>query len=236
MVDIHADELVRQVAAHVARILQRVLHRFRPMIEAELDAGSEGIRDFFPRRRVESLMNDVPPERQRQPVVLLSPPDAQIFADHEPFIAVGKLPFVDDQADFRRAAADGLENPVKGHDDVIEFLRRFAEPELQREKRAGHGSRHGDFFPENFFTGKLLFRHQHRAIAVAHARAAGQQRVFIGNVSVGMNADGGDVEFSAGGAFVQRLNVLQNVLEMKTMRRNKFLGQAIKHESVIRIR
>ena len=38
MVHIHPHELVGEVATHVARILQRVLHRLGAMIEAELDA------------------------------------------------------------------------------------------------------------------------------------------------------------------------------------------------------
>ena len=38
MIDIHAHELVRQIAAHVARVLQCVLHRFRPMIQAVANA------------------------------------------------------------------------------------------------------------------------------------------------------------------------------------------------------
>ena len=129
----------------------------------------------------------------------------------------------------------GGKNLVERHDDVIEFLRRFAEPELQRQKRAGHGSRHGDFFLRDFLAGKFLFCHEHRAVAVAHARAAGQQRVFVGDVGVGVDADGGNVEFAARGALVQRLDVLQDVLKMKTVRRNQILRERVKHEGVIRV-
>ncbi|MEJ0091748.1 MAG: hypothetical protein WDM80_18615 [Limisphaerales bacterium] len=43
----------------------------------------------------------------------------------------------------------------------------------------------------------------------AHARAAWQERVFVGNIGVGMDADGGDVEFAARGALVERLDVLR---------------------------
>ena len=38
VVHVHAHELVRQVPAHVAGVLQRVLHGFGTMIEAVLDA------------------------------------------------------------------------------------------------------------------------------------------------------------------------------------------------------
>ena len=108
-----------------------------------------------------------------------------------------------------------------------------AQPELQRQKRAGHGAGHGDFFLRHLRPGKFLFRHQHRAVTVAHARAAGQQRVFVAHVGVGVDADGGDVEFAARGALVQRLDVLQNVLEPEAVRRNQTLRQRVKHEGVV---
>ena len=61
-----------------------------------------------------------------------------------------KLAFVNDESNFGNAVFHGGKNLVERHDDVIEFLRRFAEPELQRQKRAGHGAGHGDFFLRNF--------------------------------------------------------------------------------------
>ncbi len=72
-------------------------------------------------------------------------------------------------------------------------------------------------------------------IAVAHARAAGQQRVLVTDVGVGVEADGGDIEFAARGTFVERLDILQNVLEAEAVRGNQILRQRIKHESVIGI-
>jgi hypothetical protein len=38
MIDVHADELIRQFASHVPGVLQGVRHRLRPMVETELDA------------------------------------------------------------------------------------------------------------------------------------------------------------------------------------------------------
>ena len=46
---------------------------------------------------------------------------------------------MDDQARLRFAGVDGLENPVKRNDDEIDFVRRQLQPELQRQKSAGHG-------------------------------------------------------------------------------------------------
>src|SRR5262245_23975185 len=45
MVDIHADEFIGEVAAHVARVLKRVLDGFRAVVEAVLNAGRENIRN-----------------------------------------------------------------------------------------------------------------------------------------------------------------------------------------------
>src|SRR5215469_6988191 len=63
MVDVHPHESIRQIAAHIARILKRVLHRLSPMIEAELNARRQDIRDFFANLRRKAFMNDVAAER-----------------------------------------------------------------------------------------------------------------------------------------------------------------------------
>ena len=51
-----------------------------------------------------------------------------------------------------------------------------------------------------------------------------------------MDADGGDVQFPPRRPLVQRLNVLQNVLELEAGRGNQSLGQPVKHEGIVRIR
>ena len=43
------------------------------------------------------------------------------------------------------AAREGVEDLVERHDDVVELLLRHAEKKLQRQERAGHQARHGDF-------------------------------------------------------------------------------------------
>ena len=40
---------------------------------------------------------------------------------------------------------------------------------------------------------------------------------MVRDMGIGMNADGGNVQFTAGGAFVERLDVLQEVLKLKTV-------------------
>ena len=64
----------------------------------------------------------------------------------------------------------------------------------------------------------------------------GQERILVADMRVGMDADRGDVEFPAGGALVQGLDVLEDVLELIPARRDQVLRQGIKHEGVVRIR
>ena len=76
VVDIHPDEFVGQVAAHVAGELQRVLHRLGAMIQAVLNARGQNAGDFPARGRIKFLVDDISAQRQRQAVVLFAPPDA----------------------------------------------------------------------------------------------------------------------------------------------------------------
>ena len=43
VIHIHSHKFIREVTAHVARVLQRVLHCFGPVIKTELDAGGENV-------------------------------------------------------------------------------------------------------------------------------------------------------------------------------------------------
>ena len=95
-------------------------------------------------------MNDIAAQRQRQAVIFLSPPDPEVFADHQSFLLIRQLALVDDEPDVRRAGTDGFKNLIERHHDVIEFLRGLAQPELQSQEGAGHGPRHGDFFAGDF--------------------------------------------------------------------------------------
>lgn len=60
MVHIHPHKFVREIASHVACILERVLHGGRAMIQTVLDARSQNIGNSFARLWRESLMNHIP--------------------------------------------------------------------------------------------------------------------------------------------------------------------------------
>src|SRR5437868_4613382 len=82
----------------------------------------------------------------------------------------------------------------------------------------------------------MLFRHQDWAVAITHAGAAGQERVFVAHIGISVNADCGNIEFATKGAFVKCLDVLEYVLEFETIRRNQTFRQAVKHERIVRVR
>jgi hypothetical protein len=181
-------------------------------------------------------VNDIPAQRQRQPVVFLLPPRAQVLANLQALFLPGQLPFMDDQARLRFAGADGLKNPVKRNDDKMDFVRRQLQPELQRQKSAGHGPGHGDFSPRQIGAAERFFGHEHRPVAVAHAGPARQQGILRTDISVSMNADRRNIQFPPGGPLVQGLDVLQNMLEQEAAGGDQVFGQPIKHKSIIGIR
>lgn len=142
---------------------------------------------------------------------------------------------MDDQARLRFAGVDRLENPVKRNNDKIDHRCRQLQPELQRQKSAGHGPWHGDFSPRQISPAERFFGHEHRPIAIAHARPARQQGILPADISVGMKANGRNIQLAPRGPVVQRLDILQNVFKLKTAGGDQVFGQPIEHESVIRI-
>ena len=155
----------------------------------------------------EVAAHHVAAQRQRQPRLLL-PPHAEIDDEVQPLILERQLPLVDDKPRVIFSFLHRLEDLVEGQDFVGEPLRQQqAQGEERRGQRAGHGDAGGLQF---------LNRHRpagddHRPVAVAHAATAGQQGVLVEEVGVGVDADGGEVEFAAEGAAVERLDVLQLV-------------------------
>ena len=142
--------------------------------------------------------------------------------------------------DRRPAGSHRVENLIERHDDVLEF----AEEKLEREISARHFARHRDqaaaqpvaHLVRRAADGRALVgRHQHRPVAVAHARAAGQQRVAIAHVGVGVDRDRRDVQLAAQGALVQRLDVLEPMLEAIAAQIDLVFRHRVKHEGVIGI-
>lgn len=235
VVDVHTDEAVGEIAAHVACVLEGVLDGFGAVIEAVLDASGEDAGDLASGIRGEAFMNDIAAEGEGQALILFSPPDAEIGAAMEAFLVEGELAFVDDQSDVGPVFPDGTEDFVEGHDEVIEFGGGLAEPELEGEEGAGHAAGHGDTGAGDFVAAEGAFGDQHGSVAVAHAGSAGEQGVLVTDVGVGVNADGGDVQFAARGPLVEGLDILENVFEPQPFGVEAFFRQAEEHERIVRI-
>src|SRR5260370_6407093 len=101
VVHVHADEFVGQVPAHVARVLEGVLHGFGAVVQAELDAGGEYVRNLLPGGGFETFMNDIAAQREGQAVILAPPPDPEVFANLQTLLLPSELAFVNDQANIR---------------------------------------------------------------------------------------------------------------------------------------
>ena len=143
---------------------------------------------------------------------------------------------MDNQSRLRFARMHRLKNPVKWNNDKLDLVRRQLQPQLQRQKSARHRPGHGDFCPRQIDPAQRLFGHDHRPIAVPHARPARQQRILRTDISVSVDADRRDIQFPPRGPLIQSLDVLQYVLELEAVRRNQILGQPVEHKCVIRIR
>ena len=143
---------------------------------------------------------------------------------------------MNDQAHIGLPSLDRCKNLIKRHHHIVNLRFRPAEPQLQRQKRTGHFTGHGNLFAGDFLFRIMLLGYQHRAVSVAHTRPAGQQGVLIAHISVGVNADGADIQLAARGALVERLDILQNVFKGVPARINQILCQRIKHKGIVRIR
>jgi hypothetical protein len=215
VVNVHADELVGEITAHVAGVLEGVLDGFGAVVEAVLDAAGEDVGNLFSFGGFEAFVDDVAAEGQGKAILGLVPPDSEILAEFEALITVSELSLVNNEADVGLARADGLEDLVEGDHEIVDLARGFFQPKLEREEGAGHGAGDGDFFAGDFFPGVAPRGDQHGAVAVPHAGAAGKERVLATDVGVGVNADGRDIKFSARGALVERLNILEDVIEFE---------------------
>ena len=103
IVHVHADEPVGLGAIQIAAILQSVVERFVAMLQAVRDAFLEQPVDVANGLGAQILAERVGAQRQRQAGFVV-PPLAQIDDQLQTAIAVGQLPFVDDQPGIDRLA------------------------------------------------------------------------------------------------------------------------------------
>ncbi len=205
VIDVHADELVRERDVHSACVLHAVHHRRAAMLQAVGDALAEDVAQFVAHLGREVLADDVAAERERDAAARALPPFAKVENELEPLVGKGELALVDDETHVGLAGFHGIKDFVKGHHHVVEAL---AEIKLGGEEGARHQAGDGDLLAEEPLLAGLVVgvvgqslgggRDKHRAVAVAHARAAGQEGVLVEHVGQRVDGDGGDVQLAAG--------------------------------------
>ena len=180
--------------------------------------------------RSQTALDRVATQRQRQPGNF-QPPLAQVHNALQTGFGIGQLPFMDDEAGLVITSHDLGNDLVEGHD----FGFNPGREKPQREICRGQSSRDSNFFALDFALRKSLSGHDHGAVAIADAAAAGQQSVIILDVGIGVERDGRDVINAV--AFprllVQGLDVAKRMSEAQSGNAHLVGGQSIEHEGVV---
>jgi hypothetical protein len=139
---------------------------------------------------------------------------------------------VDEQARGRGARRHLVEDPVEGHLAVAEVAEVHAQDEEGRRHPAGDS----DLDVAQLLPRERLLRHDDRAVAGAHARAVRQQDVLVLDERVRVERQRRDLEPSVERPEVQRLDVLQDVLELEVAGVDLPRRERPEHERVVGIR
>ena len=83
---------------------------------------------------------------------------------------------------------------------------------------------------------RRLASDNHRPVLIPHAAAAIRKGITIGHVWIRVYRDGGDFQFPVPSPLVQRLDVLENMLEPVSAGIQQAFGKPVKHEGVIGVR
>src|SRR5215475_979695 len=164
--------------------------------------------------------------------MLLVPPLAEVENLVQTFRLVKKLSLVNQQARVTGSVLHRLDDLVEGND----LIREFGVENSQRQKRAGQLSRNRNLQLRNVCRRRRMPRHHDWAVVIANRSAVRQQRILVVNVRVGVKADGGNVVRAAHRLLVQRLNVFEKMLKVKSARVQLVCRQTIEHERIIGIR
>jgi len=80
-----------------------------------------------------------------------------------------------------------------------------------------------------------LARHQDRAVALPHRGAGIHHPVAIGDQQVRRERHGGDVQLRGARAPIERLDVLEHVLDRDARHAHLARGERVEHERVVRV-
>ena len=114
-------------------------------------------------------------------------------------------------------------------------VREVAERQPERQERRGHSAGDDDLGRPQLLERERLARHEDRPVAGADARAVRQQRVPVLDERVRVERDRGHLEPALERPLVQRLDVLQHLLEAESARVDRTGRNRPEHEGVVGI-
>ena len=144
---------------------------------------------------------------------------------------VGQLAFVDDEARFVFALHNCRNNLIEGHDLGLNSRREKPQRKIGGRERAGDRN----LLVFDFAWRKSLGRDNHGAVAIAHAAAAGHQRIVVLNIWIGVERNSGDVVHAVvlTRLLVQGLDVTEGMRKAQPGDAHLVGGQRVEHESII---
>ena len=149
---------------------------------------------------------------------------------HEPFVCVGELPFVDEQAGLRVARLHGVEDAVERQSSV---RKPAAECHPEHEERGRQTPRHCDLDVAELVERQVSARDDDRSVAGADRRTVGQQRVAVLHERIRGERQRGHLELPFERPFVQHLDVFRHELELEFPRVDASRHEAPGHERVV---
>ena len=229
----YIDEPVGPPTVESARVLKGMVESVVPVREPVFDGAAEGPGDSADLLAPEVAPDDVAPERQREAGLLL-PPAAEVDDLVEPVVAERQLSLVDQEPGRGVARRHLLLDPVEWDRDGPGAGR----PERQRERRSRPGTRGSDDDSprRDVLAADRIPSHHDRTVPVAERGAVRQEHVAVGDVGVGVEGDGGDVELACHRAPVQRLDVGELVVEREALGVDRAVRETVEHESVVGVR
>src|ERR1700733_7393843 len=203
LVDVHTDEAVGQGGVEIAGELHGVGQGLFAIVERVLDAVAQGVGGGEEGFRAEGAADGVAAEGEGK-TGLFAPPLAEVEELDEAIVGVGELAFVDDEAGVELACYDRGEDLVEGDGDGLVL----GGEELEREVGGGEGAGDRDARLLDVVERELARGDDHGTVAFADAAAAGHECVFVLQVGISMEGDGGDVvEGLVDGAVIEGLDV-----------------------------
>ena len=187
-------------------------------------------RDPF---RAQVPAHHVASERQGQ-AGLLFPPSPEVDEEDEAVVGIRQLSLVNQEASCDFAGGDLLLDAVERY--LLHVDPRRPEREGERRRRAAAGRGDGDGARRDVLAGERLPRDDDRAVPVAEGRSVREEQVTVGEIGIGVEGHGGDVELARDRSAVQRLDVGELVREDEALRVDVALRETVKHESVVGVR